>query len=48
MDTQNISNMLVARNILHQNIQSIHSLEAGFEWESSNQKGIEQPINTTT
>ena len=48
MDTQNISNMLVLKKILHQNIQSRHSSESDIEWESSKHKGIERPINTTT
>ena len=48
MDIQNISNILVSKKILHQNNQSRHSSESGVERESSNQKGIEQPINTTT
>ena len=34
--------------ILHQNTQSRHSSEAGVEWESSKQRGIEQSIYTTT
>ena len=42
-----ISNRLVSK-ILHQNTQSRHSSDSEVESESSNQKGIEQPINTST